>query len=157
MARAPKKDKNGKNTGQTETVATTLLMPAPKVMQDIAKAKRSAKKRTGVINGEVGDMIAKAVENKHLDRKACSIACQLDAMDDERLGVTYFHMLRYFDDLDIPKRAKAQNEMFEAKDTGPGLKSNGKDDDGEGEETAGNVTRIGTAARKVAERAGEQA
>lgn len=147
MARSPK---NGKS-GPTEVVATNLLMPAPKVIQDIAKAKRSAKKRTGQINGEVGDMIAKAVENKHLDRKAAGLACQLDAMDDERLGVTYFHLLRYLDDLGIPARAKAQAQMFDAKETGPGM----KDKDGEADE--GNVTRIGTAARKVAERTGETA
>lgn len=146
MARKPK---NGKS-GPTEVVATNLLMPPAAEIQKIAKAKRSAKKRNGQINGEVGDMIAKAVENKHLDRKACSIACQLDAMDDERLGVTYFHVLRYMDDLGIPERAKAQNQMFEAKETGPGMK--------DGEEAGdGKVTHIGTAARKVAERAGETA
>lgn len=147
MARKPK---NGKS-GPTETVATNLIMPASAVIQGIAKAKRSAKKRTGQINGEVGDMIAKAVENKHLDRKACGIACQLDAMDDERLGPTYFHLLRYLDDLGIPTRATAQSEAFQAKDTGPGLKK------GDGDEPEGNVTRIGTAARKVAEQAGEVA
>lgn len=136
MARSPK---NGKG-GPTETVATTLILPPETVIQKLARDKRNAKKRTQSINGELGQAIGKAVEEKHVDRKALSIAWQLDAMDEERLHVTYFHLLRYMDDLGIPKRAKAQEEMFE------------DHNDGEGDDK---ITHIGAAARKVAEKAGE--
>lgn len=139
MARTPR---NGKS-GPTEATATTLLMPAESVIQKLAQAKRSAKKRTQSINGELGQTIGKAVEDKNVDRKALSIACQLDNLPEERLHVTYFHLLKYMDDLGIPKRAKAQEEMFEEH----------KSDTGGGD---GKVTHIGTAARKVVEGAGER-
>lgn len=130
------------NAGRSsEPEATTLLMPTPKVVQDLAKERRNSKKKTSLISGELGSSIAKAVESKHLDRKAHSIACQLDAMDDERLAITLPHLMRYIDDLGLVERASKQAEMF----------------DGEKEETEaddGKVTRLGTAARKVADQAG---
>lgn len=139
MARAPK---NGKS-GETEVQATTLLLPTEKKIQDLAKEKRNAKKRMQSISGEIGQSIAKAVEEKHVDRKALSMACALDAMDDERLHVTYVHLMEYIKFLGVDKRALAQAELFE-------------DRPKEGEEPKGdgNVTHIGAAARKVAERAG---
>lgn len=124
---------------------TTLLMPSTPTIKSLYRAKKSAKSRTSEISGEVGQQIAKAVEEKHVDRKALSIACQLADMPDERLVITYFHLLRYMDDLDIVKRAKAQNEseLF-------------PEDEGETADD-GKVTQIGSAARKVAERAGAEA
>lgn len=138
MARTPK---NGKS-GETEVTATTLIMPTTKVVQDLAKFRRNTKKRTQGIAGELGGEIAKAVENKHLDRKAHAIACQLDAMDDERLAVTLPHLMRYIDDLGLVERANKQAQMFEEGETGDDAHADGK------------VTRLGTAARKVAEQAG---
>jgi hypothetical protein len=130
MARAPK---NGKS-GPTEVVATTLLLPPRKTVEDLAREKRNAKKRTQSIAGELGEAIGKAVENKHLDRKALSIACALDALPDEKLHVTYHHLLEYLEWLGVKKRAEAQERMFE--------------------DNVGNVTKIGDAARKVVEEAG---
>lgn len=148
MAKAPK---NGKS-GPTETVATTLLLPPTKTVQDLAKMRRNTKKRTQSLSGEFGTEVGKAVENKHLDRKAHAIACQLDAMDDQKLHVTYFHLLKYLDDLEIPKRAKAQEELFdEHKPKGEAGET--AEEPGAGA-ADGNVRHIGSAARKVAEAAG---
>lgn len=140
MARSPK---NGKS-GATEVVATTLILPTKKTIEDLAQEKRNSKKRMQAISGTLGQTIGKAVEEKHVDRKALSIACQLDALDEERLHVTYFHLLKYMDDLGIPTRAKAQEELFEEH----------KPDDHKEDAGEGKMTRIGAAARKVAEDAG---
>lgn len=128
-----------------------MIMPTDAVIRKLAKEKRSAKARVGEINSEVGNSIAKAVKDKHVDRKALSIACQLDNLDDERLHVTYFHLLKYIEDLGVKKRAEGhEKEVF----------GFAKQDDGETDEqesSDGKVTPIGSAARRVAERAGDPA
>lgn len=127
---------------------TTIIFPPKTVVEELAKAKRDTKKRTQSMNGTLGEKIGKAVEEKHLDRKAFSMACQLDAMDDERLHVTYHSLLKYCEDLGVTKRASAQEELFEAGGDEPEGKLNG------GERDDGKVTPIGKAARAVAEAAG---
>lgn len=143
MARKP-----GNAGKSSEPEATTLLMPTTKVVQDLAKERRNSKKKTSLISGELGSSIAKAVESKHLDRKAHSIACQLDAMDDERLAITLPHLMRYIDDLGLVERANKQSQMEFTDES---------EDDGKPGEGGGNVRSIGTAARKVAEKAGAEA
>lgn len=168
-AKAPKGGKGRTKKGaieKPEVVESTLLLPDSALVLSLAKAKLKVKKSNGSASGEVGKKIADAVENKHLDRKALGIACQLFNMHDsdpEKMALTYFHMLRYFNDLGIPEKAKAHEGMFTAAETGPGVNKgdaeDGAEDDGNagetGGETGGNVTHIGTAARKVAQAAGE--
>lgn len=143
---------------QPEVVETTLLMPDSDVVLSLAKAKLKLQKSNATSGGELGEKIGKAVESKHLDRKAFSIACQFNKMmdhDKEKMAITYFHLIHYLNDLNVPNTAKDNAGMFSAEETGPGLK--GKDD-GEGKDgDAGNVTHIGAAARRVAAAAGEQA
>lgn len=134
--------KAGTNGKSSTPQATTLLMPDEGVIPKLSKAKRDARKQMRSAGAIFSDKFAKAQEEKHVDRRAANIAFNLDALDDKTLHVTYFHLLRYFDDLGIPARATAQSEAFEADETGPGV----KDDD--------KVTPIGRAARKVAEQAG---
>jgi hypothetical protein len=116
MARAPKDGKSG----PTETVATTLLLPSAKLVKDLVQEGRNVKKRTQSIAGEFGEKIAAAVENKHLDRKALSLARTLDALADEKLHVTYIHLMEYIEWLGIKKRALAQEELFEDSRRKPG-------------------------------------
>lgn len=142
MARKP-----GKNGRSSTTVATTLMMPPEDLMKSLSKAKQNARKQMRSAGQIFSDKFARAQEEKHVDRRAANIAFNLDSLDDRTLHVTYYHLMRYLDDLGVPERATTQGEIFEAEHTGPGLK-NGED---EGET---NVTRIGTAARKVAETAG---
>lgn len=145
------KKKKSTDTTVGSALATTIIFPSDTVVQDLAKARRDTKKRTQSMNGTLGEKIAKAVENDHLDRKAYSIACQLEAMDDERLHVTFHSLLKYCDDLGVTKRATAQEELFDAGGDEPEAKVSDpkpKDD--------GKVTPIGSgkAARTVAESAG---
>lgn len=140
MARSPK---NGKS-GPTEVVATTLLMPPPALISTLSNAKRNARKQARDAGQIFSDKFSKAQEEKHVDRRAANIAFNLDSLSDEQLHVTYFHLLRYMDDLDIPKRAKAQEELFEGDETDKGH-VNGK---------GAEAQPVGSAARKIAEHAG---
>lgn len=130
--------KNGK-TG--ETMATTLLFPAKSVVEKLSKAKRDTRKRVRDINDEFGKKFAKGVDEEHGDRRALNILFNLDSLDDKQLHVTWMHLMKGAEDLGIVARATAQGELFE----------NGEDDDND------NVTKIGAAARKVSEKAGETA
>jgi len=169
------KPKSGGTVGGA--FATTIVFPPPDVVTDLAEAKRNTKKRTQSMNGTLGEKIGKAVEDKHLDRKAFSMACQLDAMDDERLHITFHSLLKYCEDLGVTKRATAQEELFDG--TGAAAEPEGKivdvkpakpkkdaAKDGNGEKPkpkkdgkdADNVTalsRVGRG-RQVAEKAGEK-
>jgi hypothetical protein len=90
-----------------------MLMPTTNDVVNLARRRKSAKKQQSELAGTIGEAIAQAVEKKHLDRKAFSLACQLDGMSDEKLSISYYHLLRYIDDLGIPERASAQANMFE--------------------------------------------
>lgn len=93
---------------------TTIIFTQKGVLEELAKKRRDTKKQVQSKNGTLGKLINEAVEDNHLDRKAFSIACQLDAMDDERLHITWHSLLKYAEDLSIVKRATAQEELFEA-------------------------------------------
>lgn len=129
-------------------LTTAIIFPPKSTVQDLAKLKRDTKKRTQSQNGKLGESIKTACEDKHLDRKAFSMACQLENLDDERLHVTYHSLIKYCEDLGVTKRAMAQEELFDGGTGGePEAKVSDKADDGK-------VTPIGRAARKVAESAG---
>lgn len=106
-----KKPKSGTVGAELET---TIIFPTKTLVEELAKAKRDTKKRTQSANGTLGEKIGKAVEDNHLDRKAFSLACQLDAMDDERLHITFHSLIKYCEDLGVTKRATAQEELFDA-------------------------------------------
>lgn len=158
MSRKPKKGKKG---GPTEVAATTLLMPPTKTITDLAKLKASTKRRSSSASGEYGTAVKDAVEKRHLDRKALAIVMAMNAIEDDHdFGVTFFHVLRYMDDLDFNKRATKQKELFEPVETGPGLKDaknkkNAKNSEAKSGDGDDKVVPIGAAARKVAEAAGE--
>lgn len=128
----------------TAPVEDVNLYPRDADLNSLIKAKRSAKQQTSEIGGTIGEKIAKAVEEKHLDRKAFNMVCTLDALEDERLAITLPHLLHYIRVRGLMERADAQPIMPLAQEGSPALG-----------ETAGNVTRLGTAARRVAETAGE--
>lgn len=139
--------KAGTNGRSSTLQATVLLLPPDSVIEALTETRRNSKKRAQSASGTLSDAINKA-EEKHLDRTAHALACKLDALDDEKLHVVYFHLMHYVEVLGVVKRATAQEEMFAAGETGQAPK-NGKGDDDESK-----VTRIGAAARKVAEQAG---
>lgn len=138
------------------TIETTLIFAPKAVVEDLAEQKRKTKKRTSSANGTLGELIGTAVEEKHLDRKAFSLACQLDGLDDERLHITWPNLLAYAEFLGIPKRVQEQEKAF-LFETAAAPKEDDKAADGKGAggaRTGASVTQIGEAARRVAEAAG---
>lgn len=148
MARRPKKDGAETAPEESQSSNTTLILPPGSVIKKLAKEQRSASSRAAEIRGEYGNSVAKAVEDKHVDRKALSIALQLDKLPDERLHVVWMHLMHYTEQLGVQKRALAQEEMFAG-----GAEGGDKDEE---DDAASNVTHLGAAARKVAERAGAE-
>lgn len=104
--------KDQDNEKVSAALDTTIIFPKKSVLMRLAKEKRDARQKTQAISGEYGNSIAQAVEKDHLDRKAFSIAMQLDGMSDERLHITFHSLLNYMDELGITKRATAQEELF---------------------------------------------
>ena len=172
MARSPAKD--GK---ASVTEATTLIFPKKSIWEDLAKTKRETKKRAQSQSGIYGAAVKDAVEKEHVDRKALAIVLKLEAMDDEDLHVTLHHIIDGLKKLGILMRAMAQEEMFDEHKIDPGDLGGDKPPRGGKKATAakpakgsrkhkgatgddlsaamgGNVTQIGTAARRVAEAAG---
>jgi hypothetical protein len=157
MARSPAKG------GPSVTEATTLIFPKKSAWDEAAEAKRQAKKRSSSANGTFSKVVARLVEEEHADRRALRIVLALDAIEDPAdLHVTIFHLIDGLKKLGILKRAMAQEELFDANkiDTGavedtakPGRKKREKQGIG-GDELPAGVSRIGDAARKVAEAAG---
>lgn len=121
-----------------------MLFPPTNLVLKLAKKREDVKTDNSERAGELGGEINDAVEHKHLDKTAHKMACQLRALSDNKLAITLPHLMRYIDDMKLVERAKKQAEMF--------------DDGKEPGEAAGGgkVTRLGTAARKVAEAAGAQ-
>lgn len=136
-----------------EKLETTIIFPPKTLVEELAKARRDTKKRTQAANGTLGEKIGAAVEDKHLDRKGFSIACQLDALDDERLHITYHSLLKYCDDLGVTKRASAQEELFDpnATEEEPEGKMNGG-----GAEKDAKATPRASGPRLVPEGAGDK-
>lgn len=153
------------------TEATTLIFPKKSAWDELAEAKRQAKKRASSANGTFSKVVARLVEEEHLDRRAARIVLALDAIEDEAdLHVTVFHLIDGLKKLNILKRAMAQEEMFDdnkidtaalatagvkaAKGAKRGPKVKGATGADISAAMGGNVTQIGDAARKVAEAAG---
>jgi hypothetical protein len=162
MARSPA-------TGEGSVAeATTLIFPKKSAWEEAAEAKRTAKKRSSSANGTFSKVLARLVEEEHVDRRAMRIVLALDAIEDDLdLHVTVHHLIDGMKKLGVLKRAQAQEEMFDndkidtaAADSvkaprgGKGRKGKGATGDDLSAAADGNVTPIGAAARKVAEAAG---
>ncbi len=132
---------------------TTIVFTPKTVLEELAKAKRNFTKRSQSLSGTFGETIAKAVEEKHLDRKAFGMALQLDALDDERLHLTVHNLLHYLEVLGVMKRASAQEEMFTAGETAEpvGTFSDPKDKDEKGK---GGLRVAASEGRRTGEQAG---
>ena len=94
-----------KGGGSSVTEATTLIFPKKTIWEDLAKTKRATKKRSQSQSGIYGAAVKDAVEKEHVDRKALAIVLKLEAMDDEDLHVTMFHIIDGLKKLGILTRA----------------------------------------------------
>jgi len=154
-----------KSTGEGGgTEATTLIFPKKSAWEEAQEAKRTAKKRSSSANGTWSKTLTRLVEEEHMDRRAAQIVLKIDAIEDDAdLHVTVFHVIDGLKKLGILKRAMAQEEMFDdnkidtaamaTAGTKAAKDSRRKKGIG-GDELLDGVTRIGDAARKVAEAAG---
>lgn len=147
MAKKPKASTIG------EELETTIIFPPKTLVEELAKLKRDTKKRTQSMNETLGEKIGSACEEKHLNRKAFGIACQLDALDDETLHIVYHSMIKYCEDLGVTKRASAQEELFDPNATDEEKEPEGKMDGG-GKEPK--PPRSATGPRLVPESAGDK-
>ncbi len=155
----------GEGGGGTE--ATTLIFPKKSAWEEAQEAKRTAKKRSSSANGTWSKTLTRLVEEEHMDWRAAQIVLKIDAIEDDAdLHVTVFHVIDGLKKLGILKRAMAQEEMFDdhkiddkalAASAAAGAKAaktpRRKKGIG-GDELPDGITRIGDAARKVAEAAG---
>lgn len=157
MARSPA-DGNG-----SQPEATTLVFPKKGAWEELAEAKASAKKKSSSANGVFSKCVARLVEEEHMDRRAARIVLALYMIEeDEDLHVTMFHLMDGIKKLGLLKRAMAPEDMFDDRrvdasvaDAVKAPKARGKKNPGvSGDELPDNVTRIGDAARAVAEQAG---
>ena len=147
MARGKKKDA-GDGEDAAPPKATTAAKPSEvkkmisgAKLKNLMAAKRSAKKDTAEISGQVGQMIRDAQENNHLHRKAFGTICQLDAMEPEKIRDYLDHFNYYLDVSGINKRAEAAPRLPMGDEPGAGA------DDDEDEAANSNVARFpGTAA-----------
>src|SRR6202453_5149383 len=99
--------------GSSVTEATTLIFPKKSIWEDLAKTKRETKKRSQSQSGIYGAAVKEAVEKNHVDRKALAIVLKLEAMEDDDLHVTMFHLIDGIKKLGLIKRAMATEDMFD--------------------------------------------
>lgn len=159
MARSPA---NGEGS---QPEATTLIFPKKSAWEEAAEAKATAKKKSSSANGVFSKILARLVEEEHMDRRAARMVLALNAIEeDEDLHVTLFHLFDGIKKLGLLKRAMAPEDLFDDRKIDAGVADQvskpkggrgGKKNAGvTGEDLPENVTRIGDAARTVAESAG---
>jgi len=159
MARSPA---NGEGS---QPEATTLIFPKKGAWEDLAEAKAAAKKKATSANGTYSKVVARLVEEEHMDRRAARIVLALYMIEeDEDLHVTMFHLMDGIKKLGLLKRAMAPEDLFDDRKIDasvadavkePAKRGRGKKGAGvTGDELPDNVTSIGTAARSVADQAG---
>lgn len=101
----------------------------PQIVNLIRRADVQSKQASEAA-GQVGEMIAKAVETQFFNRKALSIARALNAMSDAKLKDVLDHLDLYRDALKLDERANKQAEMFaSAKAKDAAKKEAGEDKD----------------------------
>jgi hypothetical protein len=167
MAKRPPKKRtahvdDASKPGTSINVETNLLIAKGSVIKEFCDNKEEAGRRVFKINDAFNKDATKKADKEHLHRKAANEAYRLKQMEDEELHAYLYHFLFYVKDLGLLERSKKQEELFAAGDVGPGLQPNGQhQDDNSGadqEEPDGDKTsahsRLGAAARQVAEQAG---
>jgi hypothetical protein len=158
--------------GTVLNVATNLLIATKSVIAEFCEEKEELGRRSFKLTDTYNTKVDLKVTKQHLHLKAANAAYALRQMEDEELHEYLFHFLFYVKDLGLLERAKKQEEMFSAGETGPSPSgkaangngkhqdddSGGEDDDaeasGEAPDSSSATERFGAAARDVAEAAG---
>jgi hypothetical protein len=108
----------------------------------LVRRLKSASKVAQEKAGEMGEMIAKACETKHFDRKALSIVRGLESMSDNKLQVTLPHLLMYIDALGLSERASNQGQLIDDPAVRGGAEMDDDDGDEDGETGTGSQPKL---------------
>lgn len=113
---APKKPSAKKAAAPKNAAAPKLSFDKDRAPQDaqvitLVRRLKVAQKEASEAAGSMGEMIAKACETQHFDRKALSIVRGLDSMSPRKLSTTLPHLLMYIDALELGKRAAEQGQL----------------------------------------------
>jgi len=100
--------------------------PGEQEVVNLVRRLKAQAKVAQETSGVMGEMVAKAVETKHFDRKALSIVRSLESMSDNKLQVTLPHLMMYIDALKLNDRAQAQGQLIPDRTAA-------NDDDGDGD------------------------
>jgi ribosome-binding protein aMBF1 (putative translation factor) len=140
-----KKAKVSKKPAAAKSSDIGRKVPSEGILKSLLRTKRRTAETANEANSDYGTAVRSAVEKHALDKKAWGFAVQLDKMEPEKLARTLDHIEHYIDVLGLQARADQVQD----------LPLGGEKEEDEGADT-GNVTSIGTAARKVVEAAGEK-
>lgn len=78
----------------------------------LAKSYKDLKTARQTASGNISDLITKAEENKHLNKRAFNLALKFDALANGELAKVWPIFLKYCDDLKVGERATEQADMF---------------------------------------------
>jgi hypothetical protein len=93
----------------------SIKVPPTNHVKSFIPKLRNMKAEVNAKSGEIGKAVAEAVEKHHYDRKALSIARQLEQLahsNPSKFSITYNHLVKMMDDLDFERKANEQIEMF---------------------------------------------
>lgn len=148
--------------------ATTLIFPTGDAWNEMLRSKQSAKTKASSANGTYSKVLTRLVKDQHMDRKAAGIIATLDAIEDpEDLHVTVHHLIDGLKKTGLLERAMAVPDLFDNPDAdavekvaAAGAKAARAKQNGDGKKKpdgkGADVVKIGTAARAVVEKAGEE-
>lgn len=155
--------------GTVLNVETNLLIAKGKTISDLSELKTNTQARVRKINEGFNKEFTKAQDKEHVNKRAANIAFGLATLEDEELHETLYHLFFYIKDLGLLERAKKQEELFSASETGPGLNGSSKShpddqsqadgdehEDGEHQDETSATSRTGAAARDVEAAAGDR-
>ena len=103
---ATRKKKADAKPKPAKTEAAMVGTIAPNKLKALLRASKKTKEQTSALSGELGQMVANAVENDHLHRKAFSFTKQLHQMPDEKLAECMAHLMFYLDAAGINERVE---------------------------------------------------
>lgn len=144
-----------KSRAKVTLVSASSAIPRDTFLSLMRRCK-SPENKIAEYRGELGGIIADAVEHKNLHKKAFSWARQLQRMDGVKLGEFLFHFDLYREYLDVDKAAaadmledrkrrdkEAAEEAKAEKAAAKAAKKNGKDDAGAKADTKSQTVPLG--------------
>lgn len=117
MGKAPKKTRASKPKTKTGGAASEKPMTSKAQqigaddLKNLLRRCSSWKKQGSEVTGQIGEAIAKAAENKNLDKKAFSIVRALASMTEQKRLTTLACLDYYVDVLELDKSEQADADL----------------------------------------------